>query len=305
MNIVCLLVVLLPSATLGDLRIKVRVDKDPRDAQISCNGKDISPITDAERERFDITDIKLIKMVEKMHGKRPNSVYVRPEGEHGYMFKKFNWPPMMRVLKPISARVTNYEKKPASTIEVPYENDSDTNVTHKLTHEKEFSTEVSNSWSSEQSIGVGVEVSVSIGCVSAALGADYSHTWGSSDTITKISATTISSAAEINLMSKESACLSMNFTVNYLHLEIKYLAHWIGCATCAHESPVNNHYFHHFYYDDFQKVNSNLKQYITVTQRSVIEYCSEVHLTVTSTGEKKKKERQKKKDKKKNKSKKA
>nr|WJJ70388.1 venom protein U-MPTX.8-31 [Megalopyge opercularis] len=298
MNIICVLAVLLPSATIGgDLRIKINVDGDPKDARVSFSGQDISPITDAERERFGLTDIKLLKMVEKLHnGKRPDGVRVRPQGEHGNLFRIYNWPPMMRVLKPISARVTKYEKKPTSSIAATYDNPGEENVTQALTMEKEFSSEIANSWNSEKSLGVGVSVSVDFGYGSAGMNVDYSYTWGSAETISKVGAVTMSSGAEMEFLPKESAVMNINFTVNYIHLEVKYLAHWQGSAAFNYESQYDNHYFYHYYLDDFQKVNKDLQEYITVTQRSVIEYCSEIILTVTSTGGPKKKKGKKNKE---------
>nr|WJJ70424.1 venom protein U-MPTX.8-Mc7 [Megalopyge crispata] len=290
MKIIYLLVVLLPTVTIGELRIKIDVKNDPKNAEVILSGSDESPITEKEREAFGITDIKLKKAIEKMNnGHRPDDVYVRSHSAHGNLYKRFNWPPLKRLLTPVSARVIDYQKVVTLVTGVKYNNPSDKNITHTIDVSKEISNEVTNKWSSSHEIGVGVSVSVDFAFGSAGLDVSYSHSWGKEEAVSEIGSMTIASSAEVKLWPKEGVSLYMNASKNFLHLEITYKSELTGCVAVNYANKYNDHYFYHYFYPELRRAEPRLPEHIITKQISVIEFNSEIEVFAKSIGEKRKK----------------
>nr|WJJ70385.1 venom protein U-MPTX.8-20 [Megalopyge opercularis] len=290
MKTIYLLVVLLPTAIIGELRIKINVKDDPKNAEVILSGSDESPISEKEREAFGITDIKLKKVIEKINkGHRPNDVYVRSHTEHGNLFKRFNWPPMNRLLTPVSARVIDYQKVVTSVTGVKYNNPSDKNITHNIDVTKEISNEVTNKWSSSHTLGAGVSVSVDFVFGSAGLDMSYSHTWGKEEAVSEIGSMTIVSSAEVKLWPKEGVSLYMNASKNFLHLEITYKSVLTGSVAANYAEKYDNHYFYHYFYPELRRAEPRLPEHIITKQISIIEFTSEVEVFAKSIGEKRKK----------------
>nr|WJJ70390.1 venom protein U-MPTX.8-36 [Megalopyge opercularis] len=222
MHTTWLLLVLLPTVAISEIRIKYTMaKKDKIEAKIS--GYHISHITDAHRETYGITDIKLKAAVRKLKGFKFFDVYINRHPERGDLYKSRNWPPLKILTVPTFINITKQYTEPIANLVRKIINPSDSEPIKqalKITDQKSY--EISHKWKSSVEKTISASLTVSFSLINIGIEGSTSTTWGKEEKIAGKQKTSVACNTEIIANPRESVTIHTNVTEQILVTDVKY-----------------------------------------------------------------------------------
>lgn len=241
-----LFLILIPAVACGDIKIKIKGDKDIAGASIKFNGKDKAIISDEEREAFQLDDESLKKASKIFSGKRCTDVFLKRPTLWEYVYRKFGWKQIKRTLKPVQARIIGINAKPVAIATTEYKNNHATYaVNHEATVQQTVEETITHTWSKSKELTIGKDLSYTIdfgkGSTGGKISLSHTSKWGNDTTKEKKITIGTESSVEVKVPPGDGVLVTLIATQCVMEIEVEYEATVAGHVFCNYHKEYRGH----------------------------------------------------------------
>lgn len=229
------------------ISIKVHASIYEGQSRISYGGRDVSLISQQERNTFKLNDNQLKNAAQRVLGRRPNDAFLRSPTPWN-LYENNRWMQTQRSLFIQGVRLIERSSSPVIVANQEFVNSSSVPARFNAAIEQNVSNTVSSQWSTGGTLSIGQTINVEVGFLgtggSSETSLSYEQSWGISGERSQSITVGTSSGVEVELQPGQAVVAELIATRGLMRLQFDYIASLEGVAAFNY-NPVHNG--RHFY----------------------------------------------------------
>nr|QWC93366.1 insecticidal protein IPD102Fo [uncultured bacterium] len=184
------------------ISIKVYASIYEGQSRISYGGRDVSLISQQERNTFKLNDNQLKNAAKRVFGRRPNDAFLRSPTPWN-LYENNRWMQTQRSLFIQGVRLIERSSSPVIVANQEFVNSSSVPAKFNAAIEQNVSNTVSSQWSTGGTLSIGQTIKVEVGFLGTGVGSEtslsYEQSWGISGERSQSITVGTSSGVEVEL----------------------------------------------------------------------------------------------------------
>lgn len=249
------------------MNIDININRNKCDSVVKARGRLCNTITDDERNTFGLGDDQIKSAMEALHGRRPNDVFVRSPTPWNDLYSTYSWKQVQRITTVRSAEIVEFKDIPVVVSQTILNNNS----SKRGTFQKNLSTNVTNTassnWERGHGISVGQKISYGFKWGDVGLEGDtsfgYNHSWGQGGSESKVTSLSVGSGITVELEPGEKILAQIIARRAKAKIKVEYESCLTGSVAINYYPTHKGHHFWSWDVNSIMQQNNRQNSYIS------------------------------------------